>query len=73
MTVSLQQAQVELADLIYRLAPGEQLVITEGDRPIARLTTEPPSARREPGLLKGMITIIEDDDEHLKDFTEYMP
>lgn len=31
-----------------------------------------PPLRREPGLLKGMITILQDDDEHLKDFEEYM-
>ncbi|MBI1831576.1 MAG: hypothetical protein HYR84_09025 [Planctomycetes bacterium] len=26
-----------------------------------------------PGLARGMITIVADDDEHLKDFEEYMP
>jgi antitoxin (DNA-binding transcriptional repressor) of toxin-antitoxin stability system len=75
MTVSLQQAQADLAVLIRHLSPGEQLVITENDRPVARLTAESPPMppkRREPGLLKGMITIVEDDDEHLKDFEEYM-
>jgi prevent-host-death family protein len=74
MTVTLTEAQADLANLIRRLPPGEQLVITENDRPVARLTAEPPAPpkRREPGLLKGMIEIIEDDDEHLKDFEEYM-
>ena len=74
MTVTLTQAQANLAELIHRLPPGEQLVITENDRPVARLTAEPPAPakRREPGLWKGMIEIVEDDDEHLKDFEEYM-
>lgn len=74
MTVTLSQAQADLAELIHRLTPGEELVITENERPVARLTAEPtaPAKRREPGLLKGMITIVEDDDEHLKDFEEYM-
>lgn len=75
MTVSLQQAQADLAGLIRRLPPGEQLVITENDRPVAWLTAEPPPAppkRREPGLWKGKLTILSDDDEHLKDFEEYM-
>jgi hypothetical protein len=31
------------------------------------------SKPREPGLLRGFITIVSDDDEHLKDFAEYMP
>ena len=74
MTVTLTQAQADLAGLIRRLLSGGELVITEDDRPIARLKAEPaaPLKRREPGLLKGMITIVEDDDEHLKDFEEYM-
>ena len=75
MTVTLTQAQAELAELIRGLAPGEVIVITENDRPIARLAAVPaaaPPKRREPGLWKGMIEIVEDDDEHLKDFEEYM-
>ena len=73
MSVTLTQAQADLANLIRRLAPGEQLVITENDRPVARLTAEPPAGLRPPpGLLKGAIEIVEDDDEHLKDFAEYM-
>jgi antitoxin (DNA-binding transcriptional repressor) of toxin-antitoxin stability system len=74
MTVTLAQAQADLAGLIRRLSPGDELLITENDRTVARLTAVPPPSpkRREPGLLKGMITIVEDDDEHLKDFEEYM-
>ena len=29
--------------------------------------------QRVPGLGKGMISIVSDDDDHLKDFAEYMP
>lgn len=75
MTVTLTEAQADLAGLIRRLPPGGQLVITENDRPVARLTAEPPAPgglRPPPGLLKGAIVILEDDDEHLKDFEEYM-
>jgi hypothetical protein len=36
--------------------------------------TQPaPPAKRVPGLWKGKVTILSDDDEHLKDFAEYMP
>ena len=75
MTVSLQDAQADLAGLIHRLPPGGQLVITENDRPVARLTAEPaarPAAWREPGLWKGKATILSEDDDHLADFAEYM-
>jgi prevent-host-death family protein len=74
-TVTIQEAQAQLPDLIHRLNPGEEVVITENDQPVAKLVSEKPPLRQrpEPGLCKGMITIVADDDEHLKDFAEYMP
>jgi antitoxin (DNA-binding transcriptional repressor) of toxin-antitoxin stability system len=74
-SVTIQEAQAKLSDLIHKLTPGEELVITEDSQPIAKLVGEKPSAqqRPQPGLFKGMITIAADDEEHLRDFTEYMP
>jgi antitoxin (DNA-binding transcriptional repressor) of toxin-antitoxin stability system len=74
-SVTVQEAQTRLADLIHGLGSGEELVITENDRPVARLVAEKPAAfqRPQPGLCKGMITIVADDDEHLEHFAEYMP
>jgi antitoxin (DNA-binding transcriptional repressor) of toxin-antitoxin stability system len=37
-TVSLDMAQKQLADLVHGLPDGGELVITEADRPVARLT-----------------------------------
>jgi len=75
--VSIQEAQAKLPDLIHKLTPGEEVVITENNQPIAKLISEGPkpaaSLRPPPGLGKGCITIIADDNEHLKDFVEYMP
>jgi antitoxin (DNA-binding transcriptional repressor) of toxin-antitoxin stability system len=50
-------------------------VITENNQPVAKLVSEKPQVRQRPGpgLCKGMITIVADDEEHLKDFEEYMP
>ena len=76
MTLTLTQAQADLGDLVRRLPPGEVVEIVENGRTVAKLTIEPPPfppGWRQPGLLKGAITILEDDDEHLKDFAEYMP
>lgn len=74
-TVTLEQAQAQLPDLIHKLTPGEEIVITENDRPVAKLVSERPAVRQrpQPGLARGMITVVADDDEHLKDFEEYMP
>jgi prevent-host-death family protein len=73
-TVTLEQAQSHLAELIDRLRPGESVVVTRNDKPVARVTAEQPAGRepRQPGNCKGMLTIVADDDEHLKDFAEYM-
>jgi len=76
-TVTIQEAQAQLTDLIHRLTPGDEMVIIENNQPVARLvneTPEPkPGLRPPPGLGKGCIAIISDDDEYLKDFAEYMP
>ena len=75
--ISVDEAQAKLKELIHQLAPGEEIVLTENQRPVARLVSEPakpkPGLRPLSGLGKGFITIISDDDEHLKDFAEYMP
>lgn len=74
-TVTIQEAQARLTDLIRELGPGEEVLITEGDQPVAKLVSQqqPTRQRPEPGWARGMIEIIADDEEHLKDFAEYMP
>jgi antitoxin (DNA-binding transcriptional repressor) of toxin-antitoxin stability system len=72
--VTLEVAQAKLPELIERLQPGETMIITRDDQPVARLLTVEKSKRkpRKPGNCQGMLTIVADDDEHLKDFAEYM-
>lgn len=73
-TITLSEAQARLSDIVHRLTPGEEVVITDGDKPVATLVgpRPQPMAPRQPGSAKGILTIVADDDEHLKDFTEYM-
>jgi prevent-host-death family protein len=75
--VTIQEAQAKLPDLIHKLMPGDEVVITENNLPVAKLVSElpkpKPGLRPPPGLGKGCITIVSDDEEHLKDFAEYMP
>jgi antitoxin (DNA-binding transcriptional repressor) of toxin-antitoxin stability system len=77
VTITIDEAQVKLRELIHQFAPGEVVVITENKQPVARLASEPPlprpGLRPPPGLGKGFITVVSDDDEHLEDFEEYMP
>ncbi|WP_088260411.1 type II toxin-antitoxin system Phd/YefM family antitoxin [Fimbriiglobus ruber] len=73
-TITLEEAQNHLADIIEKLAPGEEVVITRGVRPVAKLVLTPCEAPQPvPGRGKGMLTIISEDNDHLKDFDEYMP
>lgn len=75
ISISLEEAQAQLPTLIYNLKPGEELLITDNNRLLAKLVgqTSLLSQRPQPGLCKGMITITADDEEHLQDFAEYMP
>jgi antitoxin (DNA-binding transcriptional repressor) of toxin-antitoxin stability system len=74
-STTIEDAQAHLAAWIAQLRPGEELLIIEKDRPVARLTAEPaPNLEpRRPGSAKGILIINEDDDSHLEDFREYMP
>ena len=76
-TINIEEAQAKLKELIHRLAPGEEVIITENQQPVAKLVNQPPTAqsglRPPPGLGKGCITIISNDDEHLTDFRDYTP
>jgi antitoxin (DNA-binding transcriptional repressor) of toxin-antitoxin stability system len=73
--ITLEQAQANLAGLIAELKPGEEVLITEQGRSIARLTAEPTGKRapRRPGSALGKLTVVAEDDTHLDDFQEYMP
>ena len=74
-SVTIEEAQVKLPEIIDKLAPGEELIITRNDQPVAKLVGQPHAGRkaRRPGNAKGKLIIHSDDDGHLADFKEYMP
>ncbi len=73
--LSIDQASAQLPTLLSKLAPGEAILLTDGGKPVAKVTpvknseTQP---KRRLGSAKGILTIISEDDEHLDDFAEYM-
>jgi antitoxin (DNA-binding transcriptional repressor) of toxin-antitoxin stability system len=73
-TISLEEAQANLPVLIERLQPGGEIVITRNQQPVAALRA-PVSPLPQPrfGNCRGALTIVVEDDEHLKDFQEYLP
>ena len=70
-TATIEEVQASLPSLISNLKPGEEVVILEHDRPVARLIGEPRQRKLGGGI--GKLVIVEDDDSHLDDFKEYMP
>ena len=54
-TVTLEEAQAKLPELIEHLTAGEELLITRNELPIARLTAEekPKRKPRKAGMPKG--------------------
>ena len=74
-TVSIEEAQAHLAELVSKLVPGEEVVITRNEQPVAKLVGQRVVQRqpRQPGSAKGKLLLLADDEAHLEDFREYMP
>jgi prevent-host-death family protein len=73
--VTVDEAQAKLKELIGKLAPGEEIVITENQRPVAKLVGERPARppRPAPGLGRGSILYMAPDfDEPLEEFKDYV-
>ncbi|MCE9552937.1 MAG: hypothetical protein K8T91_06115 [Planctomycetes bacterium] len=73
-TVPIEEAQAHLVELIGTLSPGKEIVITRNNQPVAQLTGLPAELPRPvPGRCQGKLTVVSEDDDHLQDWTEYMP
>ncbi len=66
-------AQATLSELVAALTPDDEVVIMKNHQPVAKLIAAPPTPLpRVPGLMKGKLTVIAEDDKHLKDLEAYM-
>ena len=78
-SVTVEEAQSHLAEIINELAPGEEIVLTRDNKPVAtiRAASAPASLQREPpklGTLKGSILYLAPDfDEIPEGFEDYLP
>jgi prevent-host-death family protein len=67
--MNIEEAQAKLLDLISKLAPGDEVIITQNEQPVARLTS---IAHRTLGTLKGTVQYMAPDfNAPLEDFKEY--
>ena len=74
-TVPIQEALAQLSDLIHRLAPGDEVVITENGEPVAKLarTEREKQWPCKVGSVRGTVHWMAPDfDAPLEDFKEYM-
>ena len=76
-TMAVEDIRLTLMELLDRLAPGEEILLTRNQQPVAKLVSAAaipqPKQRPGPGLCKGMITYIAPDfDAPLEDLKEYM-
>ena len=72
---TVEEVQSKLKELIAQLAPGEEIVITENQHPVATLVRNNSArpARPAPGLGKGSILYMAPDfDDPLDEFKEYV-
>ena len=73
LIVTLEEAQANLPELIARLAPGEEVVLTRNAQPVARLIAQPAEQPRPVcGRGRGKLVVVSEDDDHLQGFEEYM-
>ncbi len=75
-TITVQEAQGDLAEIIERLLAGEEIVITRDDKPVAtlRATGQAPSPKqRQLGTLKGSVLYMAPDFDAIPEgFEEYV-
>jgi prevent-host-death family protein len=74
-TVTLEEAQSHLAELIDQLQPGQEITITRDNQPVAKLTSQVKASRppRRPGTLRGTVLYMAPDfNAPLDEFKEYM-
>lgn len=65
VVVTMHQAKTDLSKLVRRAEEGEEVIITRGGKPIARLV--PVRQERVPGSAQGMVHIGDDFDAPLPD------
>ena len=75
-SLSIDEAQLNLRDLVHGLTAGDEVLIVENDRPVARLLpaeSKPQQTPRQLGTMCGTVLYMAPDfDAPLEDFKEYM-
>jgi len=73
-TITLTEAKARLTEIVQELRPGDEIVLIDDDKPVARLVGEPNSVQRTrpaPGFMRGPILYSNDFDAPLEELREY--
>jgi prevent-host-death family protein len=68
--LDISQAKSDLSKLLDLAIQGEEIVITQDDKPVAKISPIKRLLKR--GSAKGKVWISDDFDQPLEDFQEYM-
>jgi antitoxin (DNA-binding transcriptional repressor) of toxin-antitoxin stability system len=74
-SITLEEAKANLAEIVHSLAPGDEVLITENDEPVAKLARTEPKTQWpcKAGSAKGTNHWMAPDfDAPLEEFKEYM-
>lgn len=70
--VTIAEAAGQLAELVREAAEGQDVVLTDGDREVAKIVSATPPAKRSGfGSWKGHIEMSEDFDDPIPGFEDY--
>ena len=72
--VSIKEAKAKLSELIHKLKPGDEVIITDKNVPVTRLLSAArPAAQRRLGSLRGTVKYMAPDfDAPFDEFKEHM-
>ena len=68
--LDISQAKADLSILLDLAIKGEEIVITQDDKPVVKISPIKRPLKR--GSAKGKVWMSDDFDESLEDFQEYM-
>ncbi len=71
-TFDIETNDRPLADLVERALGGAEVVLTRGEKPVAKLVPLATRQARQSGSARGLIELSEDFDAPLEDFNESM-
>ena len=76
ITVTIEEAEANFKEIVHRLAPGDEIIITENQQTIARIVgeqTKDMKQRPAPGMFpESIVYMAPDFDAPLEEFREYM-